>query len=96
MSNLGPFEGDGRVKVQPLIQLPDTLPIPVTRAQGRNLIELFLRSKCSTHSARAAVLWVPLWYAMANCLPFRLTGQAMVGYCIELLPADFGTTQENP
>lgn len=76
MIDFTPFDGDGRVRVEPAKRrhFPGR-PMAVSRSQARAIIGHFLQFGHSTHSASGATLWVLMTYAAHHKMQTRLSVQ---------------------
>lgn len=80
-----PFDGDGRMKVEPINPPPDTRPIAVRKGTARMAIDAFLRTGNSTHSAMGMTLWVILAYCDHHQLAYTVEGDHVHGYNVSLI-----------
>ena len=69
------FEGDGRVKIEPLPEYvyEGTIPLNVSKSQARRICDSFDIDGYSCHSAGGQVLWVILEHCATNNIPYKLS-----------------------
>jgi hypothetical protein len=83
----GPFEGDGRTRVQPINPPKGTGAIPISRGQARRLIDRFDAVGHTFHSQNGSLVWVPVAWCNARGLKCEVVVQKVdgkiMGYVVE-------------
>lgn len=72
-------------KLAPTFVLTGTQPMPLTAAQVRRVVDAFLKSDGSSHSAQGATLWALLDFLQGKKIPYLLTAHPGEGYYVQRL-----------
>jgi len=67
------FDGDGRVKVEPVNAPEHTRPMSVTRGQARRILQGVKRGVETSHSSAGSTAWVIVTYCIEQGLAYSLT-----------------------
>lgn len=65
-TDYSPFNGDGRVAVEPQNEPEGTRGNPIRNAQARMIIDMFLKQNRSYHSQVGATVWVIVTWLKAR------------------------------
>lgn len=82
-ADLPPFLcGDGRHKVEALdiTQALGIRSLGVTKAQGRRLVQMFIKNGASNHSSFGGTLWVILSYCAEKKIPVTIEAHPGLGF----------------
>lgn len=80
-----PFDGDGRLKIEPKFTLPATLPMTLSKSRCRMTIRNLVESGVTNHSGQGGTLWVVLAWCQFHEKPYELTAYPGKAYMVKLI-----------